>query len=62
MLIDPGAVRNQAGSANIFQDIYFESSPIHQPKIIYRFEHTNHDILLFFFFFKKSLQTLFACV
>ena len=32
--------------AHIFQDTYFESSQINQVIIMYRFEHSNHDILL----------------
>ena len=33
---------------HIFQGTYFESSHIHQLTIMYRFEHTNHDIFLNF--------------
>ena len=43
--------------AHIFQDKYFESSQIHQLTIIYRLEHTNHDILLNFLF--QNLHKLF---
>ena len=45
--------------AHIFQDTHFESSQIHSLTMMYRFEHTNHDILLTFLI-SKSLQTLFA--
>ena len=32
--------------AHIFQDTYFQVSQIHQLRIMYDFEHMNHDILL----------------
>ena len=43
--------------ADIFQDTYFESSQIHLLTIMYRFERTNHDILLNFLF--QNLYKLF---
>ena len=52
---NPRAERYFAGSSS-FQGTYFESSQIHQLIIMYRFDRTNHDILLF-----QSLKTLFAC-
>ena len=42
---------------HIFQDTYFESSQIHQLTIMYRIEHTNHDIPLIFLF-----QKLMTCL
>ena len=45
--------------AHIFQDTYLESSQIHQLTIMYRFEHTNHDILLNSLF--QNLHKLFLC-
>ena len=54
----PDAVRERTGSNSKFQDKYFESFEIHQPIIMYCFEHTNHDTFLTFF--SKPLQTLFA--
>ena len=35
---------------HIFQPTYFESCQIYQLTIMYRFEHTNHDILQNFLF------------
>ena len=35
---------------HIFQDIYLEISQIHLLTIMYRFKHTDHDILLNFLF------------
>ena len=43
--------------AYIFQDTYFLSSQIHQLTIMYRFEHTNHDILIYFLF--QNIYKLF---
>ena len=41
---------------HIFQDTYFESSQIHQLKIMYCFEHKNHEIHLNFLFKKCHLS------
>ena len=43
--------------AHIFQGTYFKGYQIHQLTIMYRFEHTNHDIILNFLF--QSLYKLF---
>ena len=47
---NPKAERDFAGSVHIFQDIYFEISQIHLLTTMYRFKHTDHDILLNFLF------------
>ena len=36
--------------AYLYQDTYFKSPQIHLLTIMYRFEHTNHNILLNFLF------------
>ena len=43
--------------AHIFQDTNFKSFQIYLTAITYRFEHTNHDILLIFLF--QNLYKLF---
>ena len=43
--------------ASIFEDTSFESSQIHQLTIMYRFVHTNYDIVLNYLF--QNLFNLF---
>ena len=38
--------KSDQDQAQIFQDTYFESFQLHQLRIMYRFEHKNHGILL----------------
>ena len=35
--------KNGRGQLHIFQYTCFQSFQIHQPEIMHRFEHTNHD-------------------
>ena len=43
----------------ILQDTYSKSFQVHQPTMIYCFEHTNHGIHLIFLF--QNLDKLFLC-
>ena len=46
---------------HIIQPTYFESYQIYQLTIMYRFEHTNHDILQNFLFQNLYFFFFFAC-
>ena len=43
---NPVAAKKEQAKIYIFQDTCFEISQIHQIIIMYRFEYTNHSILL----------------
>ena len=54
---------NEPGQGHIFQKTHFKSFQIHQvATIIYCFEYKNQDIHppFYFFFFSKSLPSLFV--
>ena len=52
--------KNEQDQAHIFQDTYLESIQIHQLIIVYCFEHTNHDIFLYFLFWNLYKLFLYA--